>query len=59
MFLIIFQEIKKRPALTRKKANFIEAVIHLYPNYAKDSYINEPSVGYDPEVYAESSNGEY
>lgn len=50
---------KKRPALTRKNADFIEAVIHLDSNYAKDYYINEPSVGYDPEIYAESSNGKY
>ena len=35
---------KKRPALTRKNADFIEAVIRLDSNYAKDSYINEPSI---------------
>lgn len=50
---------KKRPALTRKNADFIEAVIRLDSNYAKDSYINEPSVGYEPEINAESSNGKY
>lgn len=49
----------KLPALTRKNANFIEAVVHLDSNYAKDLEINPPSEGYDPEVNAESSNSKY
>lgn len=49
----------KLPALTRKNADFIEAVIHLDSNYAKDLEINPPSNGYDPELNVESSNGKY
>lgn len=50
---------KKRPALTRKNADFIEAIVRLDSNYAKDSYITNPDAGYDPEINAESSNGKY
>lgn len=49
----------KLPALTRKNADFIEAVVHLDSNYAKDGEINEPSPGYEPEDNAESSDGMY
>lgn len=49
----------KLPASTRKNADFIEAVVHLDSNYAKDLEVNPPSEGYDPEVNAESSNGKY
>lgn len=34
-------------------------MIYLDSNYAKDSYINDPPVGYDPKIYAESSNDKY
>lgn len=49
----------KLPALTKKNADFIEAVVHLDSNYAKDLEINPPSNGYDPELNIESSNGKY
>ena len=49
----------KMPALTRKNADFIEAVVHLDSNYAKDLKITPPAEGYDPEINAESSNGKY
>lgn len=49
----------KLPALTRKNADFIEAVVHLDSNYAKDLEINPPSDRYDPELNAESSKGKY
>lgn len=49
----------KLPALTLKNAKFIEAVVHLDSNYAKDLEVNVPSENYDPEVNAESSQGMY
>jgi hypothetical protein len=49
----------KMPALTRKNADFIEAVVRLDSNYAKDFEIHEPSENYDPEENAESSHGKY
>ncbi len=49
----------KLPALTRKNADFIEAVVRLDSNYAKNLEINHPSGGYDPESNAEASNGKY
>ena len=49
----------KLPALTRKNADFIEAVVHLDSNYAKDLEINPPSDGCDPELNVEASNGKY
>ncbi len=51
--------IDKIPALTRKNADFIEAIVHLDSNYAKDLEINPPSDDYDPESNAEASNGKY
>lgn len=47
------------PALTRKNADFIEAVVRLDSNYANDLAITGPDRGYDPEEYAENSNGMY
>lgn len=47
------------PALTRKNADFIEAVVRLDSNYANDLAITGPDRDYDPEKYAENSNGMY
>lgn len=50
---------KKIPALTRKNADFIEAVVRLDSNYGKDLEINPPSKSYDPEKNATSAKGLY
>lgn len=49
----------KLPALTRKNADFIEAVVRLDPIYARDLNIVKPSKGYDPDENAESAKGMY
>ena len=50
----------KAPALTRKNADFIEAVVGLDSNYAKDNIVTKvPSDGYNPEINATKSNGMY
>lgn len=43
-------------ALTRKNADFIEAVVRLDSNYGDDLIIKEPSKGYDPESNAQKSS---
>ena len=51
---------KKIPALTRKNADFIEAIVRLDSNYAKDfeaSY--KPSKDFDPVINCTSSNKKY
>lgn len=40
-------------ALTRKNADFIEAVVRLDSNYGDDMIIKKPSKGYDPESNAQ------
>ncbi len=55
----VSKRLDKLPALTRKNADFIEAVIHLDSNYAKDGEINAPSEGYDPEDDAKISSRKY
>lgn len=47
------------PALTRKNADFIEAVVRLDSNYANDLAITKPDHGFDPEEHAGNSNGMY
>lgn len=47
------------PALTRKNADFIEAVVRLDSNYAKDILYNPPSYGYDPELNVSDSKGRF
>ena len=47
------------PALTRKNADFIEAVVRLDSNYAKDILYNPPSDGYDPEMNVSDSGGKF
>ena len=48
------------PALTRKNATFIEAVVGLDSNYNRDSDIfAEPDKGFDPFVNVSSSDGKY
>lgn len=50
---------KTLPALTRKNADFITAVVNLDSNYGRDLKYNQPEDGYDPEKYAENSKGKY
>ena len=48
------------PALTRKNANFIEAVVGLDSNYNRDSDIEAaPDCGFNPINNVSSSNGKY
>lgn len=47
------------PALTRKNADFIEAIVNLDSNYAKDFIINKPHNDYDPFKNCESADGKY
>lgn len=48
------------PALTRKNANFIEAVVGLDSNYNRDADINAaPDKGFDPFENVSSSDGKY
>lgn len=50
----------KVPALTRKNADFIEAVVGLDSNYNRDADIDSaPDDGFDPFVNVSSSGGKY
>lgn len=53
------EEKNTMPALTRKNADFIEAVVRLDSNYAKDILYNPPSDGYDPEMNVSDSGGKF
>lgn len=47
------------PALTRKNASFIEAVIMLDSNYAQESKKLAPDEGFDPEKHVLNAQGKY
>ena len=49
----------KMPALTRKNANFIEAVVNLDSNYAKDSQIIPPDEKFDVNVHFSNAEGRF
>lgn len=49
----------KIPALTRKNADFIEAIVRLDSNYAKESIIVPPTEGFNPEINYSGSKGMY
>lgn len=50
---------KTMPALTRKNADFTEAIVGLDSNYAKDSKIIAPDDSFNPEVNASNANKKY
>ncbi len=52
-------EAKTMPALTRKNADFTEAIVGLDSNYAKDSKIIPPDDDFDPELNASKAEGKF
>lgn len=57
-YVIVKKDIKL-PALTEKNARFIEAVVRLDSNYARDFCENEPDSEFDPEINAQDAKGKY
>ncbi len=50
---------KKIYALTKKNSDFIEAVIKLDSNYARESESKSPDSGFDPEINSSNSQNKY
>lgn len=50
---------KTMPALTRKNADFTEAIVGLDSNYAKDSKIIPPDASFDPETNASNADNKF
>lgn len=49
----------KIPALTHKNSNFIEAVVRLDSNYAKESSLVPPDQGFKPDTHVNHAKGLY